>query len=295
VSVAALIPVAINLSLALIVLAVGLQASLADATYLLRHPRLLVRSLLAMNVIMPVVAAAAAALLALDPAIELAIIALALSPIPPLLPHKQSKAGGTESYIASLLVTMAVVSIVVVPLGIEVLDAVFDRDVHVAPAVVLRIVGIGIILPLMLGLAVRRLAPEAERMAGMVGLCGFALLVGAFLPVLVQRWPLFVSMVGNGALLVLVLFACLGLAVGHVLGGPVDDNRAVLALATATRHPGVAIAIATAADPTLHAVMAVVLWHLVVGAIVSIPYVRWRARTHAAGVPTPIDHTRSMR
>jgi BASS family bile acid:Na+ symporter len=234
-------------------------------------------------------------LLALDPAIELAVIALALSPIPPLLPNKQSKAGGPESYIASLLVTMAVVSIVVVPVGIEILDAVFDRDVHVAPAVVLRIVGIGIILPLLLGVVIRHLAPEAERMAGTVGRCGLALLVVAFLPVLVLRWPMFVSMVGNGTLLVLVLFACLGLAVGHVLGGPVGDNRAVLALATATRHPGVAIAIATAADPTLHAVMAVVLWHLVVGAIASIPYVRWRARMHATGVSTPTDRMRSMR
>ncbi len=291
-SVAELLPAAINLSLALIVLAVGLQARLADATYLLRHPRLLVRSLLAMNVIMPVVAAAAAALLALDPAIELAIIALALSPIPPLLPNKQSKAGGPASYIASLLVTMAAVSIVVVPIGIEVLDAVFDRDVHVAPAVVLRIVGIGIILPLLLGVVIRHFAPAAERMARGVGLCGLVLLAVAFLPVLVLRWPLFVSMVGNGTLLVLVLFACLGLAVGHALGGPVDDNRAVLALATATRHPGVAIAIATAADPTLRAVMAVVLWHLVVGAIVSLPYVRWRAKVHATGFGPPTERTR---
>jgi BASS family bile acid:Na+ symporter len=228
-----------------------------------------------------VIAAGAAFLLDLDPAIELAIIALALSPIPPLLPGKQTKAGGRESYIVSLLVTMAALSIVVVPLGVEILDAVFDRDAHVAVDAILRIVGFGIILPLLMGIVIRYLAPEAEALARTVALAGTVLLAVAFLPMLFRLWPLLLSMVGNGTLLTLVVFTLVGTLVGHFLGGPVEDNRAVLALASGTRHPGVAIAIATAADPTLHAVMAVLVWHLVVGAIVSIPYAKWRARVHA--------------
>jgi BASS family bile acid:Na+ symporter len=278
--IAVLIPVAINLSLAMLILSVGLQATLKEEAYLLRHPGLLFRSFLSMNVVMPVLAAGAAALLDLDPAIELAIIALSLSPIPPLLPSAQTRAGGRESYIVSLLAIMSALAIVVVPLGVEILGAIFGREGHVAIGTILRIVGIGIILPLAMGVIIGHLAPGAERFSRRVALVGTVLMVVAILPVLIHLWPLLISMVGTGTILVLVAFTLVGTVVGHFLGGPVEDNRAVLALATGTRHPGVAVAVATAADPTLHAVLAVVVWHLVVAAIASMPYAKWRARVH---------------
>ena len=45
---------------------------------------------------------------------------------------------------------------------------------------------------------------------------------------------------------------------------------------------GVAIAIANFNFPNEKAVLAVVFYHLVIGAIVSVPYVKWRIRMHAA-------------
>jgi BASS family bile acid:Na+ symporter len=95
-------------------------------------------------------------------------------------------------------------------------------------------------------------------------------------------------MVGNGTLLAVALFTIVGIAIGHLLGGPVADNRTVLALATGTRHPGVALAIAAATFPSEKAVLAVVLWHLVVGGIVSAPYARWRTREHANAAGTSL-------
>jgi BASS family bile acid:Na+ symporter len=69
----------------------------------------------------------------------------------------------------------------------------------------------------------------------------------------------------------------LGLAVGHLFGGPNPEDRTVLALSTATRHPGVALAIAGANAPGGNkTVLAAVLLYLIVNAIVSIPYVNWR-------------------
>jgi BASS family bile acid:Na+ symporter len=56
----------------------------------------------------------------------------------------------------------------------------------------------------------------------------------------------------------------------------------VLALATGTRHPGIAIAISSINFPNQKAVLAVVLFHLVIGTIVSLPYVRWQKRVQAA-------------
>ena len=130
---------------------------------------------------------------------------------------------------------------------------------------------------------VRRLAPAlAIRIKRPLSIVAMALLVLACLPALYTAWPAIWALIGNGVAIVLVAFTVIGLCVGHLLGGPVPRDRAVLALATGTRHPGVAIAIVSINFPDEKAALAVVLYHLVVGALVSIPYVQWRRRVAAA-------------
>jgi BASS family bile acid:Na+ symporter len=132
-------------------------------------------------------------------------------------------------------------------------------------------------------LIVNRLAPAlAERIARPVSLLATTLLVAAALPVLFTAWPAIMSMIGNGTLLTLALFTIVGLIVGHWLGGDNPDNRTVLALATSARHPAVALAIAGTNFEQQKAVLAVVLLHLLVGIVVSLPYVVWRKRRHAS-------------
>jgi BASS family bile acid:Na+ symporter len=282
---AQLILYAVNVSIFAIVLALGLTATIKDATHLLRNPGLLFRSILSMNVIMAVFAVVAALVFDLDRAVKIAIVALAVSPVPPVLPTKQRKAGGSQSYAIGLLVAASVVAIVLAPLTLEILGLIFGTEAHIPAGKVASIVLISVIVPLAIGLAIHQMAPAwAERIAKPLSLIATILLVLAVVPVLFKSWPAVWAMVGNGVLIVLVLFTLIGVAVGHALGGPDPDDRTVLALATATRHPGVAIAIASLNFPEETAVQAVVLYHLVIGAIVSLPYVNWRKRTHAAKV-----------
>ena len=80
------------------------------------------------------------------------------------------------------------------------------------------------------------------------------------------------ALTGNGPVTALAAFVVVGLAAGHCLGGLDSDDRPVLALATACRHPGVAIAIAVAVFPEEKAVLlAAVLLYMVVSGLVSIP------------------------
>jgi BASS family bile acid:Na+ symporter len=67
------------------------------------------------------------------------------------------------------------------------------------------------------------------------------LLVVASIPVLIMEWPTIRSLLGDGTVVAAVLLSALGLLVGHLLGGPDPENRTVLALATVSRHPGVAL------------------------------------------------------
>jgi bile acid:Na+ symporter, BASS family len=108
----------LKVSIMLTVLALGLTATLQDATYLLRQPKLLARAFLSMNVIMPIVAAFVATTFALPFEVKAALVALAASPVPPILYKKQLTAGGRKEYVVGLMVAMSLLAIVVVPLTI---------------------------------------------------------------------------------------------------------------------------------------------------------------------------------
>ena len=109
------------------------------------------------------------------------------------------------------------------------------------------------------------------------------LVIGA-LAILAAVAPAALRLMGGGAALAMAVFVVIGLAVGHGLGGPQADERTVLALSTACRHPGLALAVATANAPDEPNLAAAVLLYLLVSAIVGIPYVKRQAR--AAGGAT---------
>lgn len=279
-----LIRLGVIVSIFLIVFALGLHADLREATSLFRRPVLLLKSILSMNVLMVIFAAALTSLFQLDPALKIAIIALAVSPVPPFLPGKQMKAGGTESYSIGLLFAAVILSIVIVPLSIELLGRYFGVAAHVPAGRILPILMITAIAPLLCGIIVRKVAPGfADRIAKPVSTFAMILLVIAVLPILFVMAKTIWSLFGNGTMLVLALFTVVGLIIGHLLGGPDPDDRTVLAFATSARHPGIALAIAAQSFPEHRTeVMALIICHLIIATIVSLPYMAWRKRSHAS-------------
>jgi BASS family bile acid:Na+ symporter len=270
---------ALKVSLALMVLGIGLQSTTRDATYVVRHPALLARSLLAMSVIMPLFAVVLARSFALTPVVSLALVALTLSPVPPFLPKRVVRATGDSSYIVGLLVSASIAAIIVIPLSVSLLGVLFDAALQVPPAVITKLVGASVLLPLGIGIGLRAAAPTlASRAAKPVSLVSMVLLTAALIPLLIAAWPAMRGLIGDGTLVAIVAMTLAGLLCGHLLGGPERDDRTVLALATAMRHPGVAIAILAATFPDEKHAPAAVLLALVVGAIASAPYVAWSKR-----------------
>lgn len=271
--------IAIKLSILLTVLALGLEATWRDATFLFRKPVLLGKSLLSMNVLMPVLAAGLAVRFDLPIAVKVALVALAISPVPPILPKKQLKAGGDESYAIGLLVAIAVLSIVIVPIMVSWFANLFGRTAEISSLQVAKAIVASVLAPLALGIAFRAWRPAwAARMARPVGLVGTVLLFASAVPLLWFAWPSIYALFGDGNVLVIAVMAASGLAIGHLLGGPDPEDRTVLALSTASRHPAVALAIGVAAGEQSQKAMAAVLLYMLVAIIVSIPYVAWRKR-----------------
>ena len=285
----ALIMLVVKASLGLLVLGIGLHSTMRDVGALVRQPALLARSFVAMSVLMPLLALTLAATFALTPVVSLALVALMLSPVPPLLPGKAARAGGGGSYVVGLFATASLLAIVVVPLSLRLIGALLGTSLGIEAAVIARLVGTGVLLPLLLGIGVRSLAPgAAARLARPITLGSTLALVAAVIPLLVASWPAMRALVGNGTLAAIVGLTLAGLAVGHLLGGPVPEHRTVLALATATRHPAVAITILSANYPREPSTTAAVVLALLVGAIASLPYMAWRK--HARVRPAAPGH-----
>jgi len=269
---AQLIKLALTASVLLLVFALGLRATFGDATFLFRTlfkpPNRLLRAGVAMFLLVPLAAALIAGALDLPFPVEVALLAFAVSPIPPVLPGKQLKFGGDERHVFGLLVAVSIASVVLVPLAVEILGWVFHRDTHIGAEQVARTIGLSVLVPLLTGLIVAKFAPGfAARIAPWVSRVGTVLLLASLVPILVANWPKVASLVGSGAILAMLGLVVLSIAIGHVLGGPNPADRAVLGIASAMRHPGVALAIGTRNFPEEPLVPAAVLLYLLVAVV----------------------------
>jgi bile acid:Na+ symporter, BASS family len=274
-----LVQLTLQASIVLIVCGLGLQATPQDVTCLFRRPGMLARSLLPMFVVMPVLAALIAGMFGLRPPVKIALIALSVSPVPPLLPRRTMRAGGEPSYTFGLLVAAALLSIVLLPVELESIGLAIGVPLRAPAAAMIKLVCLTVIAPLGAGILARSLAPQlVARTAKPTLLVAMVMLAGGMIPVLFKAAPAIVSLVGNGTLAAMAAFIIAGLIAGHLLGGPAPEDRTVLALATAFRHPGIAVAIAESNFPEQKLVLSAVLLYLLVGAVLAFPYVGSRRR-----------------
>jgi BASS family bile acid:Na+ symporter len=287
----------LRISIILLVFAVGLSASRQDLVFLFKRPEKLLRSFVSMSVVMPVLAAVTALIFNLYRPVEIALVALAISPVPPLLPRKQTKAGGEGGYAIGLLVAMAVLAIVYIPLAIMGLDIIFPASLRVPFRGVVKLTFLTVLVPLLAGVVVRGLAAGfAERatklakqttgfadwMVKPVSLVAALLLLIGLIPAFFKTMSAILSLIGNGTVLVFVAFVIVGLAVGHFLGGPAAEDRPVLALATASRHPAIAAAVGLANFPQERLIFPAILLYVGVSIVVCVPYIAWLKRKRAS-------------
>jgi len=264
-----LMPIVFTVSLGLFVFTLGLQATFADATFLFRHPRLLIRGCLSMIVIMPIVALIIVLVFHLNPAVKIVLVALSVSPVPPFFPKKALKAGGKENYTIGLLVATVVLAIVSIPLTMEILEKVTGVPLHMSPMSVATIVLKSALAPLLMGIAVRTVASSfADRVTKPIAIFAGVLLILVLVLVLFGSVRAVLPLVGDGTLLSLAAFALIGYFVGYLFGGPNPEQRSVLSLATASRHPAIAVAIAHANFPDQKLTGPLVVIYLIVSGVV---------------------------
>lgn len=268
---------ALKVSIPIQVFAIGLGAAWRDAIYLFGRPRLLANSLVARNIVIPLIAILLIKTFPFHVAIAITLGVLAVTPVPPLLPRSQMKAGAHSSYLLGLLVSQSLLAIVLVPLTIEFMDWALGARAHFPVERVAALIAETILIPLAAGMLASKFLPKLHRFAPQVLLVGTVLLIAGAIPLLFRGWDAFGALAGKGAMLAIAIFVVAGMAVGHLLGGQSPGHRIALAIATPARHPGLAVAIAQANYPQQSRLVAgAVVIYLILRVILSFLYARWQ-------------------
>lgn len=266
-----LLPLAVQGSLLLMVVSLGLRTKPSALTYMFQHPRGLFKGLVAIDLVVPVVSIILIALLPMPNSAKLAISLMAISPMAPLFPGKALKAGGRTDYVASLYFVIVLLAVVTVPLWIEIQSRLFNTGVHLSPLPVARLVLLTALLPLLAGLVIGHFVPASRKLAGPINVAGNIVLAVFVVLVLIKLGAAMLALVGNGTVLAIAVTVLAALAAGHLLGGPDERDRATLAAAASTRHPGIAALIANESFVHAHAQLGILLFMLA-GLVVAIPY-----------------------
>mgnify|MGYP001820705178 FL=1 len=269
-----------------LMLAIGISHSFKQLTSLWRQPELLLRSLLAVIVLVPMVVVLLLWVFDLPPAVATGLALLAAAPGAPLTTKRSQMAGGDPVYTASLQLTLALLAIVATPLILGFFYILFELNTErVAAIEVVYQVARVTFFPVLMGLLLQYFAPDfAKRLTKPVQLFAnvlFILLLVVLIVLLIivpdLRAMLKLGGVPTAAIIIMV---GVSLAIGHLLGGPIRTQRSSLAIASIARNVGLALFMASLSDygPYL---IPTILTYMILGALLAVPYAVWSKRRMA--------------
>ncbi|SAK82877.1 Sodium Bile acid symporter family protein [Caballeronia catudaia] len=268
----------LKLSIAVLIACVGAGTSFSELTYIWRRPGLLLRSLAAMYVLVPLVAFGLVLIMPIERGVKAAMLTLAVSAGAPLLPNRLKKLHG-EHFIFSLLITSSLVAIVAVPVWTALLGAYFDVEVKLSIRTVVLDISKTILLPIMLGMGLRFLFPAAsERLSSRIMKIAWIVLAVAGIVLMIAHREHLAGLTWQGVLSLAMLMV-IAMFIGHLLGGPDPDNRTALAIASAMRHVGIALIVA--GEFVGVRTLVLVVAYFVTAFFVSSVYLSWRRRSAA--------------
>ena len=255
-------------------LATGLGLTVSEIITPLRNTRLVVLSLLANFVLMPLAAVGLAALLRLDQPLGVGLLLLGTAAGAPFLPKLAQIARGNLAFGVGLMVLLMVVTVGYLPLVLPILLP----GVSVNPAEIARSLFLLMLLPLAGALAFKAwFATAAARAKPVLDRVSNLSLILVVLLITVANVNNVLDVFGTRGILAGLLFIAAGFGAGWVLGGPGMDTRRVLALGTAQRNIAAALVVGgqSFSDPKVVVMVVVVA---IVSLLVLMPLSRLLAK-----------------
>jgi bile acid:Na+ symporter, BASS family len=234
------VPVALLVFVVSSMLAVGLSLTVAQILAPLRNARLVILALVANFVLMPLAALLIARVFRLDQPLGVALLLLGGAAGAPFLPKLAGVAKGNLAFSVGLMVLLMVLTVgympIVMPLLLE--------GVSIDPMEIARSLVLLMLLPLVIGLAVRaRFAGAAGWAAPVLNRVSTLSLILMVVLMLVTNLRNIIDLFGTRGVLASIVFLVVGFGLGWLLGGPERDTRSVLAMGTAQRNIAAALVV----------------------------------------------------
>jgi predicted Na+-dependent transporter len=223
-------------------LGMGFGLTLPQIAAPLRNRRLVVVSLAANFVLVPVLALVIVRVIPLSEGLQVGLILVGFAAGAPFLPKLVQVARGDMAYTAGLMVLLMVATIVYLPI---VLPFVLT-GVQVDPREIARSLVLLMLIPLAVALLIRARYEEVAR--GLIPTMTMAAnlsLAAMFIGYFVAYWDETSGVLGTGGILGAVLLVVGAVVIGYLLGGADTGHRKVLALGTGQRNLAAAFAVAS--------------------------------------------------
>jgi bile acid:Na+ symporter, BASS family len=251
-------------------LAMGTALTVSQIFDPLRNVRLVVLALVANFVLMPLGAFALAKVLWLDEPLGVGLLLLGCAAGAPFLPKLAQLAKGNLPFGVGAMVLLMVITVAYLPIVLPLLlPGVTVNPVRIAQSLVLLM-----LLPLAIGLFVKaRYDATAARVKPPLDWLSNVSLILLIVLITVVNFDKVLQVFGTRGILAGLLFIALGFCIGWMLGGPGNDTRPVLALATAQRNIAAALVVGSQSfsDPKVVVMVIVVA---IVGLIILMPLSR---------------------
>ena len=219
----------------------GLSLTIQQIWEPLRNIRLILQSLLANFILVPLFVYLLLQVIPLSEPFRIGFTIMAVAAGPPVLPKLAQLVNGNLAYAAGLMMLMICLTAIYMPFALSIAL----EDVRVSPWQILKPLVTLMLIPLAIGLLIRAKneAIAATLQPWMRQLSSAGLILGLTTSLILQFDSL-VLMVRTGTILAIAAFILVSFGFGYLLGGPDSDTRRTLAVGTAQRNIAAALLVA---------------------------------------------------
>ncbi|MCX6233528.1 MAG: hypothetical protein NT175_02230 [Bacteroidetes bacterium] len=269
---------ALTISVIFQMFAQGLTYSYDDLFFFRKRRGLLLRSLVAVDVVVPLCAFLLIYFLHPPKHVAAGLAILVSCPAAPLHLQRIQQAGGKREYLVSLHLILAILSLITIPITLGLMSLALDFKPAYSIMLITKMVMLLVVVPVSLGIFIRSKVPLlAAHIQKTIRVIGFTvLLLGIFFLVIYTFELMLKKLLDMDFLsyLVIILMICMALTIGYFMAPKEPEERMTLALESAARHPGFALLIASTSF-TFDKAEAILIPYLFVFIIISGLYIQW--------------------
>jgi BASS family bile acid:Na+ symporter len=259
----------------------GLKTRASDLRYMIDQPGLLLRSLLSVDLLVPLITLAI--LIIIQPARNVAVglLLLASSPAAPSVLRNIAQAGGNEEYAISFHVALALLAIFTVPISLDLISYATGLHVDVGLPEVALVVGLSILLPIVAGMiGAWRFTATARHISPLLEVFSLIVLVLTVILLLTSTYQTLLTL-DIRSYVAIILMTVGALAAGHLMARGQPGEQTTLALESATRNTGLTLLMATSFI-TLEKALPVLIPYIVTSAVICLLYIIYRRMAQKA-------------